>query len=71
MIASGEAPCIDIEDTLKSLEPKFERKEELNAKMVEIEKRKKDRTLLQEKPLSKVRLRKRLPSLIRHCLWSL
>ncbi len=63
LIASGEAPCIDIEDTLKSLEPKFERKEELNAKMVEIEKRKKDRTLLQEKTIVEGKVKEEIAKL--------
>lgn len=40
---------VDISSELSMLEPKFDRKDELNAKMIEIEKRRKDRTLLQEK----------------------
>lgn len=42
-------PGIDVSDVLKMLDPKFERRDELQAKMIEIEKRRKDRTLLQEK----------------------
>jgi len=40
---------VDVTSELNMLGPKFERKEELMAMMVEIEKRMKDRTLLQEK----------------------
>jgi len=46
---TGEMPGVDVSDVLKMLEPKFDRRDELNAMVVEIEKRKKDRTLLQEK----------------------
>lgn len=49
VIKTSEMPGIDVSDILKMLEPKFERRDELQAKMIEIEKRKKDRTLLQEK----------------------
>ena len=49
VIKTSEMPGIDVSDVLKMLEPKFDRKEELQAKMIEIEKRRKDRTLLQEK----------------------
>lgn len=63
LIASGDAPCIDIEDTLKALEPKFQRKEELNANMIEIEKRKKDRTLLQEKSVVEGKVKEEIAKL--------
>ena len=46
---TSEMPGIDVSDVLKMLDPKFERRDELQAKMIEIEKRRKDRTLLQEK----------------------
>ena len=38
-----------VKKTSEMLDPKFERRDELQAKMIEIEKRRKDRTLLQEK----------------------
>lgn len=49
VIKTNEMPGIDVSDVLNMLSPKFERKEELETKLIEIEKRKKDRTLLQEK----------------------
>ncbi len=49
VVKTSEMPGVDVSDILKMLEPKFERREELQAKVIEIEKRRKDRTLLQEK----------------------
>lgn len=49
VLEHNEIPGIDISDILRVLEPKMERKIELEAQMVEIEKRLKDMAIIQEK----------------------
>lgn len=49
VLKNNEIPGIDISDILRVLEPKMERKIELEAQMVEIEKRLKDMAIIQEK----------------------
>lgn len=49
VIKTNEMPGVDVSDILRMLQPKFERRDELQAQVIEIEKRRKDRTLLQEK----------------------
>ena len=47
--ASGEMPGIDVSDILKMMDPKLERKQELQAKIIELEKRIKEKDLLRDK----------------------
>ena len=49
VISSGEMPGIDVSDILKMMEPKIERKQELEAKMIEVEKRIKEKDALRDK----------------------
>lgn len=49
VLATNEMPGIDVKDILKLMEPKFEKKAELEAELIEIEKRLKDQVILQEK----------------------
>lgn len=49
VLKTNEMPGIDVEDILKIMEPKLEKRNELNAELVEIEKRLKDQVILQEK----------------------
>ena len=49
ILANNQIPGIDISDILRMLEPKMTRKAELEAEMVEIEKRLKDMAIIQEK----------------------
>ena len=46
---SGEMPGIDVSDILKMMDPKLERKQELQAKIIELEKRIKEKDLLRDK----------------------
>lgn len=48
-IQNQESTGLDVSDLLKMLEPKLARKAELNAELIEIEKRVKDMALLKEK----------------------
>lgn len=49
VIESGEMPGIDVSDILKILGPKLERKSELQAKIIELEKRIKEKDALRDK----------------------
>jgi hypothetical protein len=49
VIESGEMPGIDVSDILKMLEPKLERKQELQQKIIELEKRIKEKDALRDK----------------------
>ena len=49
VISSGEMPGIDVSDILKMMEPKVERKQELEAKIIELEKRIKEKDELRGK----------------------
>lgn len=49
VIESGEMPGIDVSDILKMLEPKLERKQELQKKIIELEKRIKEKDALRDK----------------------
>ena len=49
VIENQEMPGIDISDILKALDPKMSRKEELEKEVIEIQKRLKDQTIVQEK----------------------
>lgn len=63
VIKTSEMPGVDVSDILKMLEPKFERRDELQAKMIEIEKRRKDRTLLQEKSAVELQIKAEIEKL--------
>ncbi len=49
LVASGEMPVIDIADILRLMDPKIERKNELQQKIVELEKRIKEKDALRDK----------------------
>lgn len=49
VIASGEMPGIDVSDILKLMDPKLEKKEELEKQIIVVEKKIKDNALLREK----------------------
>ncbi len=49
VIESGEMPGIDVYDILHLMEPKLERKQELNDRLIELEKRIKNEKILREK----------------------
>lgn len=49
VIASGEMPGIDVTDILKLIDPKLTQKEELEKKIIELEKKIKDNAILREK----------------------
>lgn len=49
VVASGEMPGIDVSDLLKLMDPKLERKQELEQKIIELEKKIKEQGVLREK----------------------
>lgn len=49
VIASGEMPGIDVSDVLKLIDPKLTQKEELEQKIIALEKKIKDNAILREK----------------------
>lgn len=49
VVNNNEMPGIDVSDILKVMDPKFEKKKELELELVEIEKKLKDQIILQEK----------------------
>ena len=49
VVASGEMPGIDVASILKLMEPKLEQKNELQAKIVALEKKIKDQNILRER----------------------
>jgi hypothetical protein len=49
VLTTNEMPGIDVSDILKLMEPKLEKKLELETELIEIEKRLKDQVILQEK----------------------
>lgn len=49
LVASGEAPVIDITDILRMMDPKIERKNELQKQIIELEKRIKEKDALRDK----------------------
>lgn len=49
VINSNEMPGIDVSDVLKLMEPKLERKDELNQKIIKLEKRIRDEKIIREK----------------------
>ena len=51
VIQSQEMPGIDISDLLKLMEPKLERKDDLQKQVIELEKRIKEKNVLREKEL--------------------
>lgn len=48
-MASGEMPVIDISDILRMMDPKIERKNELQKQIIELEKRIKEKDALRDK----------------------
>ena len=49
VIASGEMPGIDVSDLLKLMDPKLEKKDELEKQIIELEKKIKNNAVLREK----------------------
>ena len=49
VLASGEMPGIDVSDILKLIDPKMTQKQELQQKIIELEKKMKDAAVLREK----------------------
>lgn len=49
VVASGEMPGIDVSDVLKLIEPKMEQKQELETRIISLEKKIKDNAVLREK----------------------
>ena len=49
VISSGEMPGIDVSDILKLIEPKMEQRNDLDAKIIALEKKIKDAAILREK----------------------
>ena len=49
VLASGEMPGIDVSDLLKLMDPKLEQKNELETKIIELEKKIKNNAILREK----------------------
>ena len=49
VLASGDMPWIDVADILKLMEPKLEQKQELEQKIIALEKKIKDNAVLREK----------------------
>lgn len=49
VLASGEMPGIDVSDILKLIDPKLEQKNDLEAKIIELEKKIKNSAVLREK----------------------
>lgn len=52
VVASQEMPGIDISDILKLIEPKMEQKQELEKKIIALEKKIKDNAVLREKQMA-------------------
>jgi hypothetical protein len=49
VLATNQMPGIDVKNILKLMEPKFEKQNELQTELIEIEKRLKDQVIMQEK----------------------
>lgn len=49
VVATGEMPGIDVADILKLMDPKLEQKQEIEAKIIELEKKIKNNNILREK----------------------
>lgn len=52
VVASGEMPGIDVSDILKLINPKMEQKQELEKKIIALEKKIKDNAVLREKQMA-------------------
>jgi len=52
ILASGDMGPVDVSDTLKLMDPKITKKQELEAQIVELEKKLKDQAVLREKQMA-------------------